>query len=332
MCTTSSISPTAALDLGARRACAAPGRTRRSARPSCSARSRSSGRSSTSAAAPAAASRRARRASGRPSRWCRRSDRRSRRSSARSWSCRSRKGRAARRTRRDCSSRSMPSTASEIAVALARRRVSREPAQLFLRSMKSRPITLEPIAAITTVATSRMTPSADSTSKLPSSRQVEQHHRDHPRVGPDQEDRRGQLARRRDEDQDPGAGEALLQQRHQHLADREQPAAAEDAHRLLHLRIDAAQAGRARRVGDRQEARGEAEDQDGRGAVERERRRRVGGIEADRQHDAGNDERRHAEERQHVAPRHQLAADDIGDRQRQADRGESRSLPNRRRC
>src|SRR6185437_6184680 len=44
-----------------------------------------------------------------------------------------------------------------------------EPAQLFLRSMKSRPMIFVPMTAIATVASRRITPSAARTSKLPSS-------------------------------------------------------------------------------------------------------------------------------------------------------------------
>jgi hypothetical protein len=85
---------------------------------------------------------------------------------------------------------------------------------------------------------------------------------------------------------------------------------------------DAADGGRTRRIGNRQEPRGVGENEDCRRAVERERRRRVGGVETDRQHDARDHERRHAQEAEHVAERDDAAVDHIGDGEREPDRRE----------
>src|SRR5437016_3662796 len=79
---------------------------------------------------------------------------------------------------------------------------------------------------------------------------VEEQHRQHLGARRVEEDRRRQLARGRDEHEDEGAGEAALQQRRHHAAQRERPAAAEDAHGILQLGVDRPDGGVAVGVGD----------------------------------------------------------------------------------
>src|SRR3546814_20053494 len=64
------------------------------------------------------------------------------------------------------------------------------------------------------------------------------------------------------------------------LVEGAEPAAAVDSHRLLHLRVQAAHAGGACHEGDRQESGPESQHHQRTGAVERQRRPGVGGIEA----------------------------------------------------
>ena len=131
--------------------------------------------------------------------------------------------------------------------------------------------------------------------------QIERQHRDHARLGPGQEHGGGELARRQHEGEDPGAEQRLLQQRRHHPPQHHQPVAAEDAHGLLELRIDAADAEPTVDEGDRQEAGDEGDHDDHAGAVEIERRAGIGRVEADRQHDARDDHRAQRQERQQPA-------------------------------
>ena len=105
----------------------------------------------------------------------------------------------------------------------------------------------------------------------------------------------------------------FFRQRRHHPPQHHQPVAAEDAHRLLELRIDAADAGADGDEGDRQEAGDEGDHDDRAGAVEIERRAGIGGVEADRQHDARNDHRAQRQERQHRRQRQQPPLHDVGD-------------------
>src|SRR6185437_10072850 len=97
--------------------------------------------------------------------------------------------------------------------------------------------------------------------------QIVQHHRHHLSVGRGEEDGGTQLARRRDEDEDPGGDDALAQQRRDDAGKRGEPAAADDARRVLHFRVEAAHGSLAAGIGDRQEARGEGKDDEQGGAV-----------------------------------------------------------------
>src|SRR4051812_24533943 len=81
-------------------------------------------------------------------------------------------------------------------------------------------------------------------------------------LGADQEDRRGELARGDDEDNEPAADEAAADEGRGDQADRAQAARSEDAGGLFHLGVDGAEGGVAVGERDGKEAGGEAQDDD----------------------------------------------------------------------
>src|SRR6185437_3727863 len=82
--------------------------------------------------------------------------------------------------------------------------------QTFLRSMKSRPMMRKPMAAITSLTTRRIVPSAASTSKLPSSDRSNSITEITRELGPTRKIA-DDNSLRRDEHQNPGAGQAFLE-------------------------------------------------------------------------------------------------------------------------